>query len=409
MTDMAGLGLTRRFYEQVVSPLLANVPHSACLLGDGSEVLGFDDDVSTDHDFGPRVQVLVRSETDATLAVDLLTVEVLPQAFEGFPVAYADADRLSGAAHHQIDVATVAQFFRGRIGWDPIAPASLADWLTTPTQRLATLVGGEVFHDPDGSLARRRAPLQWYPDDVWRYVLAASWLRISQEEAFIGRTGSRGDDLGSALIAGRVARDLIQLTFLLERCWAPYSKWLGTAFARLPLAATVAGRILTPLCAQWGGASANRRFAPPKGNSLLPQIALASQPRSTRSRGSSSTETSGCSSETASPAFSPSRSLIPTSAHSSIGWVPGRSTGPRCCPAPSTKRSTRWTSSRIPNCAAALPRFLDSRQPPQRSQNRHVVGLSSADDGIAHDRHSRSTFGSGSITDPLSRRLKHVG
>lgn len=239
MTDMSGLGLTRRFYEQVVSPLLANVPHSACLLGDGSEVLGFDDDVSTDHDFGPRVQVLVRSETDATLAVDLLTVEVLPQAFEGFPVAYADADRLSGAAHHQIDVATVAQFFRGRIGWDPIAPASLADWLTTPTQRLATLVGGEVFHDPDGSLARRRAPLQWYPDDVWRYVLAASWLRISQEEAFIGRTGSRGDDLGSALIAGRVARDLIQLTFLLERCWAPYSKWLGTAFARLPLAATV--------------------------------------------------------------------------------------------------------------------------------------------------------------------------
>ncbi|WP_405899215.1 DUF4037 domain-containing protein [Streptomyces sp. NBC_00727] len=57
------------------------------------------------------------------------------------------------------------------------------------------LTGGAVFHDPDGSLTARREALRWYPDDVWRYVLAAAWLRVSQEEAFIGRTGSVGDDI----------------------------------------------------------------------------------------------------------------------------------------------------------------------------------------------------------------------
>ncbi|WP_353650852.1 DUF4037 domain-containing protein [Nakamurella sp. A5-74] len=194
-------------------------------MGDGSEILGFDDQVSTDHDYGPRVQVLVSSETDVPKVVHLLAAAALPEMFGGSRVHYFDADR-SGEPQHQIEVATAPQFFRKRLGWDPALPGTLRDWLTTPTQRLATLVAGEVFHDPDALLTQRRGALAWYPDDVWRYVLAASWLRISQEEAFIGRTGSRGDELGSQVLAGRLVRDLIRLTFLLERPWAPYSKWL---------------------------------------------------------------------------------------------------------------------------------------------------------------------------------------
>ena len=50
----SGLQLSRGLYGQVVAPLL----------GDGSEVLGFDDEVSTDHDFGPRLQVFVATEAD---------------------------------------------------------------------------------------------------------------------------------------------------------------------------------------------------------------------------------------------------------------------------------------------------------------------------------------------------------
>ncbi|MFF1443561.1 DUF4037 domain-containing protein [Streptomyces sp. NPDC058295] len=234
---MPGLQLSHRFYDQVVAPSLGDIPHSAGLLGDGSEVLGFDDEVSTDHDFGPRVQVFVAAEGDAAGVHRAL--EQLPEYFEGFPVVHRNADRFDGAEHHQVEVTTAARFFTERIGRDPAAGMGLADWLTSPTQRLATLVAGDVFHDPDGSLALRRGALRWYPDDVWRYALAAAWLRVSQEEAFIGRTGAVGDDLGSALVTARVARDLVRLAFLVERRWAPYGKWLGTAFARLPIAERV--------------------------------------------------------------------------------------------------------------------------------------------------------------------------
>ena len=46
---LPGLELSRAFYEEVVRGIVGNVPHSAALLGYGSDVLGFDTERSTDH------------------------------------------------------------------------------------------------------------------------------------------------------------------------------------------------------------------------------------------------------------------------------------------------------------------------------------------------------------------------
>ena len=244
---MSGLELSERFHRTAVAPLLDGVPHAAALLGDGSEVLGFDDDVSPDHDFGPRCQVFVR--TGAQVAPVLARLDALPERFEGRPVRFAYH---GGPVRHQVEVTTPGEFFRARIGVDPATGMGLADWLLTPTQRLATLSGGRVFADPEGLLAPRRAALAWYPEDVWRYALASAWLRIGQEETFIGRTGARGDELGSAVLAARLVRDLMRLAFLVERVWAPYGKWLGTAFARLELAGALTPHLAEALNAvEW--------------------------------------------------------------------------------------------------------------------------------------------------------------
>jgi hypothetical protein len=221
---MSGLDLAHRFYAAVVRPRLAGMAHAAALLGTGSEVLGYDDAVSTDHDFGPRVQLLVADP--AAVAPRLAG---LPESFEGFPV---DPGR--------IEVSTVGAFFAARLAADPGAGWGLADWLLSPTQVLASLMAGAVFADPDGELARRRALLRWYPADVWRYALAAAWLRVGQEEAFVGRAGSTGDELGSRVVAARLVRELMRLAFLVERRWCPYGKWLGRAFGRLDLATNLA-------------------------------------------------------------------------------------------------------------------------------------------------------------------------
>jgi hypothetical protein len=50
------------------------------------------------------------------------------------------------------------------------------------------------------------------------------------------RAGFVGDELGSAIIASRLARDMMSLCFLMEKQYAPYSKWFGSAFQRLKCA-----------------------------------------------------------------------------------------------------------------------------------------------------------------------------
>ena len=50
------------------------------------------------------------------------------------------------------------------------------------------------------------------------------------------RAGFVGDELGSALIASRLVHDVMSLCFLLEKQYAPYPKWFGTAFKQLKCA-----------------------------------------------------------------------------------------------------------------------------------------------------------------------------
>lgn len=240
---LPGLRLAEAFYGEAVRPLLdrafPRLPYAAALLGAGSEVLGFDTERSTDHDWGPRLQVLLSGGDPAE--VTAMLARHLPPTFRGYPTAFPVTREPGGRARHRVEVADAATWLAGQLGFDPRPPIAAADWLTVPTQRLAEITAGAVFHDGPGELSRARARLAWYPRDVWRYVLARQWQRIAQEEAFPGRCAEAGDDLGSAVVTARLARDLMRLCLLMGQRYPPYSKWLGTAFGRLPQAP-----VLTP-------------------------------------------------------------------------------------------------------------------------------------------------------------------
>ena len=58
----------------------------------------------------------------------------------------------------------------------------------------------------------------------------------------MGRTGDVGDENGSRILAARLVQYLMRLGFLIERHYAPYSKWFGSGFMRLDCS-----RKLTPI------------------------------------------------------------------------------------------------------------------------------------------------------------------
>jgi hypothetical protein len=188
-------------------------------------VLGFDTVRSTDHDWGPRVQLFV--DVDGSPAdVEAAVWAGLPETYHGLPTRFE-------TRRPPLVVTTPARFFERLLGFDPRGGIGLGDWLGTSWQRLGEATAGAVFHDGLGELEPIRSALRWYPEDLWRYVLACQWQRIGQEEAFVGRCAEVGDALGSAVVTARLVRDVMHLCLLMARRYPPYSKWLGTAFSRL--------------------------------------------------------------------------------------------------------------------------------------------------------------------------------
>ncbi|MBY5637570.1 DUF4037 domain-containing protein [Rhizobium leguminosarum] len=103
-----------------------------------------------------------------------------------------------------------------------------------------TVTAGAVFRDDAGELNALRARLAYFPRDIWLYKLAAQWSRIAEERAYVGRAGDVGDELGSRVIATRMVGNIMRLAMLIERRYAPYPKWFGTAFSRLACASDLA-------------------------------------------------------------------------------------------------------------------------------------------------------------------------
>jgi hypothetical protein len=244
-----GSQLNEMFYQQVVRPILTTcfpaVAHSAALIGYGSDVLGFDTPISTDHNWGPRLQLFLSPADHEKFKTEIHTClcQKLPPTFQGFsvnfsPPALNDGVQWmqtieAGPVNHLIEIYTVRSFFEHYLGINPGQEIESLDWLTFPEQTLLEVTAGRVYFDGLGELEPVRARFAYYPTDIWLYRLASQWGRIAQEEAFMGRCGDLGDELGSRIIAARLVRDLMRLGFLLEKQYAPYSKWLGTAFTQL--------------------------------------------------------------------------------------------------------------------------------------------------------------------------------
>ncbi|MFC9066105.1 MULTISPECIES: DUF4037 domain-containing protein [Streptomyces] len=254
---LPGLVLSRALYEEAVRPLLDDafpgLRHTAARIGAGSEVLGFDTPRSADHEWGPRLELFLtpRDRARHGAAIRRMLAERLPKEVRGWPTHFEESGdprdpvgRMSlsgGPVNHRVDVHDLDSWLTERLGLtqDAARRPDVRQWLALPQQRLAETTGGAVFHDGLGTLGPVREALAWYPDQVWRYVLACQWQRLAQEEAFVGRCAETGDDLGAAVVAARLVRELMRLCLLLERRYAPYAKWLGAAFARLPVAGTL--------------------------------------------------------------------------------------------------------------------------------------------------------------------------
>ncbi|MFC7623073.1 DUF4037 domain-containing protein [Microlunatus sp. GCM10028923] len=226
-----GLELAHGFYEDVVAPLIDR-PHTACLIGEGSEVLGYDTERSTDHEWGPRLQLFLATEDVAPVRERVQSG--LPSHYRDRPTRWYSLD--AGKEAHHLEIGTLTDWLARRLPTITTESPDTAAWLSLPQQHLLQLTAGRVFRDDLGELTRLRKAHRWYPDDVWRWILAAQWYLIGSQAPFLGRATELGDLRGARLITARLCRLIMELAFLQERHYRPYDKWFSRAFDDLEAA-----------------------------------------------------------------------------------------------------------------------------------------------------------------------------
>jgi hypothetical protein len=258
MKFIPSLVLSRMLFDEEISQVMANefpgLKYAAATLGMCSEVLGLDDEVSMDHEWGPRISIFLQDVDKVRYAEDINQIfrKKLPGKFKGVDLKWkkpgVDVQKTKETALYHIYVGTVQDTldFYGGIRRLPLQEI---DWLKVSEQHLLEFTAGVVYHDDYGELTRARDSLAYYPDNVLKFLLMREWNAVGGDWFPIGRIGPRGDEIGLHIQAAKLAQRFMRIAFMVHRTYFPYKKWFGTQFKQLPPA-----QVLEPMLLELLGA-----------------------------------------------------------------------------------------------------------------------------------------------------------
>ncbi len=235
---MQGLEIAREYYRQYGKAMLeeqfADVIDRIAvgLAGEGSECLGFDDEISRDHDFDAGFCLWITEEDERKFGFRLERAYAkLPGEFMGLKRGY-----LSPVGGNRRGVITIESFYRKFLGAST-APDSLRRWLYTPSASLAAASSGEVFRDDWGVFSSvRNELLKGYPEDIRRKKLAAHTVLMAQAGQYnYPRCLMRKETGAAQLAVFEFVRHAISAIYLLNGRYEPFYKWAYRGMRQLPI------------------------------------------------------------------------------------------------------------------------------------------------------------------------------
>jgi len=235
---MKGLELCEQYFRQCGLPALEaecgqHMSKMAIgLVGDGSECLGFDDEYSRDHDWGPGFCIWLTKKDFVEVGPEIQKVyESLPKSFAGF-----EARMTSQWGDGRVGVLEMGSFYQRYIG-STGAPETLRQWLVIPENALAMATNGKVFHDPKESFtAIRNNLLDCYPEDVRLKKLAARCMSAGREGQYnYPRCLKRNELYAAAQAEMQFLESALSIVFLLNKKYLPFYKWANRAVRELPI------------------------------------------------------------------------------------------------------------------------------------------------------------------------------
>lgn len=242
---MKGLELSRKYYEAYGKAMLAKFPElerefAVGLVGRGSECFGFDDETSRDHDFGPSFCIFLRREIYEQYADKVQDAyDAMPREFMGFP-----GRSMEETGKGRVGVLCIEDFYYGLLGTEHV-PASNQEWLALRDENLATATNGEVFEDRLGVFTDiRNGLLSYYPEDVRIKKIVARMARAARAGQYnYARAMFRAERVAAELFLHEFIKEAMALVYLLNKKYAPFTKWLHKGMENLASCSEIADMI----------------------------------------------------------------------------------------------------------------------------------------------------------------------
>ena len=225
---VSGLALARDYFEACGKPMLQEqFPEymdrmAVGLCGEGSDCLGYDDEVSRDHDFGPRFTIFVAEDVYEQIG------ERLKEAYESLPKSFRGYERtLTEFGQERTGVCTYEQYFQRILGI-PKPPETEAEWLYVEESALRAAVSGEIFLDGDGRFTELIEKTKlYYNGSVYKRKLMQELTLFEQNGSYnYSRMVERGDMASANLMLVKAAENAAHLIYLFARIYCPHPKWL---------------------------------------------------------------------------------------------------------------------------------------------------------------------------------------
>ncbi len=225
--QLSGLELSRKFYEEYGKDMIhKNFPEyedriAVGLCGEGSEVFGFDDEISRDHDFGPGFCMWVDDEVYEKIG------KKLNELYDLLPTEFMGTKRLSTVmAEGRLGVWRIDDFFEHYTGYKS-APTSEGAWIEIEDQKLATVTNGEIYRDDAGEFTKRRQGFMSQPPAAYRVKLARTISMMAQTgQCNYARSMARQDYVTANMCIAKFMEATLQCIFALNDAYAPYYKWM---------------------------------------------------------------------------------------------------------------------------------------------------------------------------------------
>lgn len=224
-----GLDLSQMFFEEIGREALqTNFPEifdkiSIGLVGEGSECFGFDDAISTDHDFGPGFCIWMPEELYVKYG------NSIQEIYNSLPTTYKGYTRINKCSSNRVGVWSIDRFFETYVGYKNADDIPDLDAVFSISEDgMATILNGRLFHDPNHQFeSKRQAFYEAFTNKIWNVKIAKALIQLGQYgQSNYPRAMKRKDYVTAQITLYKYVETLLQLVHYVNHTFPPYYKWL---------------------------------------------------------------------------------------------------------------------------------------------------------------------------------------